>query len=285
MIYDYGIVGAGVAGCVCAHELSRQGKRCVIFEKNLGPTEKVCGGGVSYKALRELESIGIDTRPLLLADTKPVRGHRIYADGIISTKIYKPGSISLGTQRVIFDQYLLQCAIGCGAEIRYGTEVTDICGCPVKEIVWTAGAKPFPGSPVNGQSIGYSGQILAKTPLLDNIFHYWYYEMGCRTKYFWAFPIGENLWNVGVWSRFPNKKLKSDYERCLKEYFLGDIQGSWEYYRVPRGAFLGHVDQRGARYSNGAGDFAGMCNLQNGGGIIGAVKSAVEFAKSANIRK
>ena len=160
-----------------------------------------------------------------MEDTKPVRGHRICANGIISTKIYKPGSVSLGTQRVIFDHYLLQCAIGCGAEIRYGTEVTDICGCPVKELVWTAGAKPFPGSLVKGQSIGYSGQILAKTALLDDIFHYWYYEMGCRTKYFWAFPIGENLWNVGVWSRFPNKELKSDYERCLKEYFWGDIQG------------------------------------------------------------
>ncbi len=289
MIYDYGIAGAGIAGCICAYELCKRGKTCIIFEKHKGPAEKVCGGGVSYKALRELETIGIKTSPLFLSGQRPVIGHRVCTDGHIRTKMYKPGNISLGTRRVVLDQYLLNCAAAQGAVIRYGVSVDDmkkqlediynINGCLVKKVIWAIGAKSPSGNAIKGQSIGYSGQIFARSTLPENLFHYWYYENGCDTKYFWAFPIDENLWNVGVWSRYPHRRLKSDYDRCLEKYFLNTILGVWEYSKRPEGEFLGHIDQRKLdfRHINGIGDFAGMCNPKNGGGIIGAIESAVRF--------
>ena len=33
MKYDYLIVGSGLFGAVCAHELTKQGKRCLVVEK------------------------------------------------------------------------------------------------------------------------------------------------------------------------------------------------------------------------------------------------------------
>lgn len=291
MIYDYGIVGAGISGCICAYELEKRGKRCIIFEKNKGPGEKICGGGVSYKALEKLENIGIQTNKLFSPLTKSIIGHQIYADNRIKTKMYKMGRVSLGTQRILLDQYLLECAVEKGAIIKYGVEVNNIeengkkIGIEdyyVNKIVWASGARTPYGNSINGQSIGIAGQVMARSCLSDEIFHYWYFENNVDNKYFWAFPIGENLWNIGIWSRYPYKSMKLDYNRCLENIFLKTVIGEWRYYRSPKGEYLGHIDQRKAasQYMNGIGDFGGNCNPVNGGGIIGAIESAIQFADS-----
>ena len=103
-------------------------------------------------------------------------------------------------------------------------------------------------------------------------------------KYFWAFPIGDYLWNVGIWSRNYDKGLKRLYNESLNEYFLSKVIGDWEYLRKPKAEFLGHYDQRndGLYMKDGIGDFAGCCNPVNGGGIHYAIKSAVEYAMDKN---
>ena len=50
MIYDYIIAGSGIAGSVCAYELSKLNKSCLILEKEPYRLEKICGGGVSPPA-------------------------------------------------------------------------------------------------------------------------------------------------------------------------------------------------------------------------------------------
>lgn len=292
MVYDYAIIGAGVAGTVCAYQLAQYGKSCIVFEKNSGPTEKICGGGVSYKALRRLEAIGIDIDPLFMSNSKRIEGHLINsASGISELKRYGSGDVSLGIQRSVFDTYLLNCAIDSGAAIHYGytvrtvakvAQVYKIDNYLAKDIVWAIGARNRYGMTVAGQSIGYSGQIYAKTYITPNIFHYWYYESGNDEKYFWAFPIGKNLWNVGVWSRYPFGDMKKEYNRCLGKIFLSTVQGKWKYFRMPKAEFLGHIDQREKEtyLKYGIGDFAGTCNPLNGGGIIGAIDSAIQFVQN-----
>ena len=39
MIYDYIIIGGGIAGSVCAYELGKRGQQCIILEKNSQQSE------------------------------------------------------------------------------------------------------------------------------------------------------------------------------------------------------------------------------------------------------
>ena len=266
--------------------------RVLCWRKNYYLKEKVCGGGVSYKALRKLSEINIDIEPLFSMNSQAIVGHQIACGSDTIKRYYKKGNVSLGIQRCILDSYLAEQAKRQGAQFSLGENVIHIYkegeyyianGYHSKDIVMASGARQLTGKLLKGQSIGYSGQICAKSILDINMFYYWYYETGNDKKYFWAFPIGVDLWNVGIWSRYPFKNLKYDYNECLKKYFLANIVGQWTYYREPKAEFLGNVDQRCSNLilKNGIGDFAGKCSSVNGGGIIGAIDSAIEFARTA----
>lgn len=292
MIYDYAIIGAGVSGTICAYQLAKRGKRCVIFEKNPTTLEKICGGGISYKALQRLNAIGINSEPLFKKNAQLIEGHIINrVNEKTEIKTYSGGKKSLGIQRKIFDTYLLECAMLEGASIIYGENIIKVenkgneftvGNALARNVIWAIGARGLGGHKIDGQSIGYSAQILADSTLKSNYFYYWYYEKDNSNKYFWIFPIGEKLWNVGLWSRIPHNNLKNEYDKCLNRYFLSSLQGEWKYFRLPRAEFLGHVDQRKKNtvFENGVGDFAGKCNPINGGGIIGAIDSAIELTQA-----
>ena len=56
MMYDYIIVGAGPAGCVCAGELKRKNYSVCVLEKQPEHYRKVCGDGISYVCVQALRS-------------------------------------------------------------------------------------------------------------------------------------------------------------------------------------------------------------------------------------
>lgn len=291
-MYDYIIIGSGVSGAVCAHELSKRGHSCLIIEKHYKYYEKVCGGGVSYKALHLLNNIGIDINELRRLDSKSINGHIVYKKGKTLIKEYKKENVSIGIQRNVFDQFLIQQAVAVGTEVIYGEPVVTIDkfgdryrinDYEAKNVIIASGARPLlKGKISKQQSIGYSAQITADVLLDDHKFYYWYYSTNNDSKYFWAFPIGENLWNIGVWSRYWYNALKEDFNRCFRDIFQSHILDEFQYYRMPKAEFLGHMDQRNFSelYSNGIGDFAGRCNPLNGGGIIGAIESAISLAEN-----
>jgi flavin-dependent dehydrogenase len=74
---DVVIIGAGPAGSVCGSLLKRAGVDCVIIDHADFPRDKVCGGGLTVKAWRLLDSLlpGLtyDFRPHKPYPT-PVRG-------------------------------------------------------------------------------------------------------------------------------------------------------------------------------------------------------------------
>jgi len=55
MIFDAVIVGAGPAGSYLAYLLAKSGRSVAIIDKADFPRDKVCGGGVSRKALDLLD--------------------------------------------------------------------------------------------------------------------------------------------------------------------------------------------------------------------------------------
>ncbi len=60
---DVIVVGAGPAGSTAACHLARSGLDVALVEKTAFPREKVCGDGLTPRAVRQLIRLGIDTTP------------------------------------------------------------------------------------------------------------------------------------------------------------------------------------------------------------------------------
>jgi geranylgeranyl reductase family protein len=62
MDFEVIIIGAGPAGSAAAIELSRQGRRVLLLERNRMPQHKTCGDGLLPDALRALDQLGVGGR-------------------------------------------------------------------------------------------------------------------------------------------------------------------------------------------------------------------------------
>jgi geranylgeranyl reductase family protein len=60
---DVIVVGAGPAGSTAAYHLARAGLDVLLLEKSAFPREKVCGDGLTPRAVKELVAMGIDISP------------------------------------------------------------------------------------------------------------------------------------------------------------------------------------------------------------------------------
>ena len=59
---DVVIVGGGPSGSVCGYLLKKAGIDCVVVDRATFPRDKICGGGLTYKAWRLLEQLMPDVR-------------------------------------------------------------------------------------------------------------------------------------------------------------------------------------------------------------------------------
>ena len=288
--YDCIVAGSGIAGNVFAYLFAGKNRSCLILEKQRFRIEKVCGGGVSYKALSLLQSIGINLEKLQTLEHRDIIGLCCMMRNETLEKRYKDGRVSMGIQRQLFDEFLLQQAIEKGAIIHYGTPVNDVKlendlfiingKYYTNNFIPAIGAKSFKNPVKFGQSFGLSALISGESLLSDDKFYYWYYDTS-DDRYCWLFPIGNELWNVGIWNRSQQVDIREKLSNWLKKlediYFPSGIN----YVTKIRGAYLGNLDQRDDRiFANGIGDFAGKNNMKNGGGIIGAIQSAIDVANA-----
>src|SRR5258705_826481 len=123
---DVIIVGAGPGGSTAAFHLARHGLRVLLLEKTEFPREKVCGDGLTPRAVKQLIKMGIDT-----TEEKGWlrnRGLRVIGGGI-RLELDWPDLASfpdygLTRTRMDFDQMLATAATDAGAVLRSGTNVT-----------------------------------------------------------------------------------------------------------------------------------------------------------------
>ncbi|WP_410810310.1 geranylgeranyl reductase family protein [Micromonospora sp. 067-2] len=122
---DVIVVGAGPGGSATAYHLARHGVRVLLLEKTEFPREKVCGDGLTPRAVRQLIRMGVDTSPE--AGWLHNRGLRVIGGGV-RLELDWPDLASfpnygLVRTRLDFDDLLAQRAVAAGAKLQTNVNV------------------------------------------------------------------------------------------------------------------------------------------------------------------
>jgi geranylgeranyl reductase family protein len=128
---DVVVVGAGPGGSTTAYHLAQAGLDVLLLEKSQFPREKVCGDGLTPRAVKQLVAMGIDLAPPKNpGEPGWIRNHglRIMGGGM---RIEVPWpdlasypSYGLVRPRQDFDEVLAQAAQKAGARLHENTTVT-----------------------------------------------------------------------------------------------------------------------------------------------------------------
>ena len=123
---DVIVVGAGPSGSTAAHYLARSGADVLLLEKTAFPREKVCGDGLTPRAVKELITMGVPIR----AEDGWIRNHglRILGGGMRLElpwpDLAEYPSYGLVRPRSDFDQVLAATARASGAKLQERTPVS-----------------------------------------------------------------------------------------------------------------------------------------------------------------
>ena len=308
---DVLVVGAGPAGSSTAFHLAQAGLDVLLLEKSVFPREKVCGDGLTPRAVKQLVGMGI---PLNAEDGWfPNKGLRIIGGGVRLELDWPelsayPG-FGLVRTRLGFDETLARAAQKAGARLFEGVTVTG----PVLDSggrITGVTARPAGGAERTYQARlvvaadGNSSRLslamgLAKRadrPLGVAVRTYYtsprhrddYLESwlelwdGDRLLpgYGWIFGMGDGTSNVGLGLLNTSAAFQhTDYRGLLKRWLAG-MPAGWGYTEENqtgpvRGAALPMGFNRTPHYTRGlllAGDSGGMVNPFNGEGIAYAME-------------
>lgn len=123
---DVIVVGAGPAGSTAGYYLAAAGLDVLVLEKSAFPRDKVCGDGLTPRAVRELVAMGLPTRP----EDGWIRnkGLRVYGGGhrleIPWPQLRAYPDYGLARPRRDFDDALARHAATAGAKVQQRTAVT-----------------------------------------------------------------------------------------------------------------------------------------------------------------
>ena len=122
---DVIVVGAGPGGSATAAHLARAGVKTLLLEKTEFPREKVCGDGLTPRAVKELLALDIDLTTQGWIKNKGLRiiggGHRLELPW---PELSVFPDYGLVRTRADLDQILAQKAVAVGADLHESTSVT-----------------------------------------------------------------------------------------------------------------------------------------------------------------
>lgn len=122
------IAGGGPAGATAAYWLASHGLEVTVLEKTSYPREKVCGDGLTPRAVREMQLMGLPHGPEL--GYKRNQGLRIRARGrdvqLPWPELTDFPDYGLVRSRAGFDQHLAEYARNAGATVIEARSVTEV---------------------------------------------------------------------------------------------------------------------------------------------------------------
>lgn len=298
---DMVIIGAGPAGAGAAIRAARAGVNVVVFDKAPHGRDKVCGDGLTPRAIAALNELDIP-----LEDAHHIVGLRMIANSTVreldwpdGTRFPNHGAV---WPRRRLDAALIDAASAAGADVRWETEALPIiengkvvgveAGGDRWEAPFTVVAAGAPGKVakmlgtdrVEDEPFGLAIRAYVESPR-----HADQHLEACLTLqdehgvavpgYGWMFPAGDGTVNIGAGALSTMKGFKKlNLNRLLDDY-RNLVQESWglgPFLERPRAWRLPMSAQR--RHGDGwvaIGDAAGLINPMNGEGIDYGLESGI----------
>jgi geranylgeranyl reductase family protein len=298
---DVAVIGAGPAGAAAAIRAARGGAKVVVFEKAAYGRDKVCGDGLTPRAVAALDELKID-----MTDAHRIRGLRMIAGSVTReldwpTTDRFPGHGAVWPRRRL-DAAIVDAALDAGAELEWNADARPILDGRRVIGVAAAGrhvtadltvlATGAPGAAsrlvgadrIDGEPFGLAIRTYATTPR-----HADAHLEACLALrdasgtpipgYGWMFPAGDGTVNIGVGALSTMKGFKQLNLNTLLDIYRGVVGDAWELgpnLERPRAWRLPMSVRR--RHGLGwvaIGDAAGLVNPMNGEGIDYGLESGM----------
>lgn len=309
---DIAVIGGGPAGAAAAIRAARRGASVVLVEKGPHGRDKVCGDGLTPRAVGALGDLGID-----MTDAHRIRGLRMIA-GTTTRELDWPTTDRFPNHGAVWprrrlDAALIDAATEAGADVRFETEalpvidddrVTGIEVRPASDDRFTAGtghtiaadltivaagppgavARMLGATRVEGETFGLAIRTYAETPRHDSEHLEAMLSLKDETGtavpgYGWMFPAGDGTVNIGVGALSTMKGFKKLNLNTMIESYRRVVEPDWDLgpnLERPRAWRLPMSAQK--RHGPGwvaIGDAAGLVNPMNGEGIDYGLESGM----------
>ena len=295
------VIGAGPAGAAAAIRAARAGVSVRVFEKAARGRDKVCGDGLTPRAVTALNELDID-----LSDAHRIDGLRMIA-GKIRRELPWPAGGRFAPNGAVWprrhlDAHLMAAAELAGAEVEWDSEALPVMdgdrviGVEASGRVWRADltvvAAGAPGAVarivgahrVRSEPFGLAIRTYAESPR-----HADRHLEACLTLfddhgssipgYGWMFPCGDGTVNIGVGALSTMKQFDKLNLNSLQQSYRTLVEDEWELgpdlvkpraWRLPMSTHKRHGPGWLA-----IGDAAGLINPMNGEGIDYGLESGM----------
>ena len=306
--FDIAVIGGGPAGAAVATRAARGGARVVVFEKGPYGRDKVCGDGLTPRAVAALEELKIPLdRAHHIDGLRMIAGKRVRELPWGSPERADGGRFPVYGAvwpRRRLDAALIDAAVDSGADVRFESDVSSVvfddggrvtgvstangdvaadlvvlAAGPQGAVARQLGAVRDPNEPYGLAIRAYVESPRHADPLIEacltvkDEFGTWVPGYG------WMFPCGDGTVNIGVGALSTMKGFNDLNLNTLLDSYRALVRDSWAIgpnldrpraWRLPMSA----VKRHGKGWL-AIGDAAGLINPMNGEGIDYALESGM----------